>query len=419
MTRRIRTLVLHAVLVAGAFGGGGCAALTNPVADGVPVNRLPKEVLGRSKKELVPVPLTLLRQKEAADYRLDKGDVLAVIADDVLAPANQIAPVRMPDQTNDIAAVGYPVPVDENGTISLPRVKPIPVKGKTVREVEALIYDAVTGKYGNPELVKNPRISVQILQKRQYQVLVVREDSQLIQQTSGQAVLGGVKKGAGYTINLLAGENDVLRALNATGGLPGLDAKNEVVILRGGYDPSDPAARATRIPLRIYPDQPLAIREADIVLADGDIVKIEARDTEVYYTSGLIGGGQFPLPRDYDLDIVQAIAQVRGPLINGGFTQNAFVASSTGGGLGNPSPSLVTVLRQLPDSRQIPIRVDLNKAFRDPRERIIIQPGDIIVLQESPGEAIARYLTQTFRFSTGLEVLRGGSLTQSVSGSNP
>ena len=204
-----------------------------------------------------------------------------------------------------------------------------------------------------------------------------------------------------------------------TGGPPGLDAKNEVVILRGAYDPNDPAARKTRIPLRVYPDQPLAIREDDIVLLDGDIVKIEARDTEVYYTAGLIGGGQFQLPRDYDLDVIQAIAQVRGPLANGGFSQTAFVANSTSGGVGNPSPSLVTVLRQLPDSRQIPIRVDLNKAFRDPRERIIIQPGDIIVMQERPGEAIARYLTETFRFSTGLQILRGGSLTQSATATNP
>ncbi len=424
MTRRLlRTVALNTVLAIGTAGGGGCAALTNPVADGVPVNRVPAEVLGRPKKELVNVPLTLLRQKEATEYRLDKGDVLAIIADEVIAPANQVPPVRMPDQNNEVAAVGYPVPVDETGSVSLPRLKPISVKGKTLREAEELIRDAVTGKNGNPELVKpNARVSVQLLQKRRYQVLVVREDSQPsagFSLQAGQAILGGTKKGAGFTINMQAGENDVLRALNATGGPPGLDAKNEVVILRGTYDPADPTAKATRIPLRVFPEQPLAICEADIVLLDGDIVKIEARDTEVYYTAGLVGGGQYSLPRDYDLDVIQAIAQVRGPLVNGSFSQNAFVASAVNTGVGNPSPSLVTVLRQLPNHQQIPIRVDLNKAFRDPRERIIIQAGDILVLQETPGEAIARYLTQTFRFTTGLSILRGGSLTQGAIATNP
>lgn len=408
------------LLVALASASGGCAALTNPVADGVPVRRLPAEVLGRPKSELRPIPLTLLRQKEPEPYLLDKGDVLAVVADDVIAPATVQPPVRLPDQLNPTAAVGFPVPVSENGTISIPRLPPLSVKGKTVTEVEALIRDAVTGK-GGPELLKNPRVTVQLLQKRRYQILVVREDTQPVQfQTQlNNPVFGGIKKGNGITISLSAGENDVLRALNATGGPPGLDAKNEVVILRGTADPADPAARVTRIPLRVYPEQPLAIREEDIILKDGDILTIEARDTEVYYTAGLVGAGQFPLPRDYDLDVIQAIAQVRGPLLNGGFTQNAFVANAVGSGVGNPSPSLCTVLRQLPDRRQIPIRVDLNRAFIDPRERVLIQPGDVIVLQERPSEAIVRYFTQSIRFTTVLETIRAGSLTGTAVSTNP
>jgi protein involved in polysaccharide export with SLBB domain len=435
MTRLATVLVI----VAAASFSGGCAALTNPVADGVPVRRLPAEVLGRPKSEMQPVPLTLLRQKEIDPYRLDKGDVLAIVADEVIAPAGTQAPVRLPDPTDDTAAVGFPVPVNEDGTISLPRMNPLPVKGKTLAEVERLVRDAVTGKLpGYPELVKNPRVTVQILQKRRYQVLVVREDTLgnfiPYQAQPGQPVLGGNKKGSGYTLNLQAGENDVLRALNATGGPPGLDARNEVVILRatpGTGIPVDPncspeemarriaAGTAIRIPLRVYPDQPLTIREEDIMLKDGDILLIEARDTEVYYTAGIIGGGQYPLPRDYDLDIIQAIAQVRGPLINGSFSQNAFVAQAVNTGIGNPNPSLCTVLRQLPDRRQLPIVVDINRAFIDPRERLLILPGDIIVLQERPGEAFARYLTQTIRFNTIVESVRSGSWTQTIVGNNP
>jgi hypothetical protein len=47
----------------------------------------------------------------------------------------------------------------------------------------------------------------------------------------------------------------------------------------------------------------------------------------------------------------------------------------------------------------IPIRVDLNKALRDPRGRILAQPQDTLILQETPGEAVARYLSQQFNFS--------------------
>src|SRR5207248_6336238 len=108
--------------------------------------------------------------------------------------------------------------------------------------------------------------TVQLMQRRRYQVMVIREDTQPVQfQTQlNNPVYGGTKKGNGFTLSLQAGENDVLRALNATGGPPGLDAKNEVVILRNQADPADPTTRVTRIPLRIYPDQPLAIREQDV-----------------------------------------------------------------------------------------------------------------------------------------------------------
>jgi protein involved in polysaccharide export with SLBB domain len=406
--------------------GSGCAALTNPVADGVPVNRLPAEVLGRPKADLRPVPLTLLRQKETAEYKLDKGDVLAVTAPNVLGGPDVPPPVRLPDQFSDTAATGYPVPVGDDGKISLPRMPPLSVKGLTLRETEQLIIDAITGNLpGYPQLVQPDAargVTVQILQKRQHQVLVVREDTlpfQGFQAQPGQAVLGGIKKGAGFNVRLEEGENDVLRALNATGGPPGLDARNEVVILRGQYDPADPLTRATRIPLRIFPDQPLTLREEDIILREGDILVIEARDTEVYYTAGIMGGGQFPLPRDYDLDVIQAIAQVRGPLINGSFSQNAFVAQAVNTGIGNPNPSLVTVLRRLSNGQQLPIRVDLNKAFRDPRERILIMPGDIIVMQERPGEALVRYLTQTFRLTSVFDVWKHPSTTGTLTGTNP
>ena len=70
-----------------------------------------------------------------------------------------------------------------------------------------------------------------------------------------------------------------------------------------------------------------------------------------------------------------------------------------GTGLGNPSPSLVVVLRKTAGGGQIPIKVDLNRALCDPRERILVQPGDLLILQETPCEAFVRYLSLTFRFN--------------------
>src|SRR5439155_7536492 len=63
---------------------------------------------------------------------------------------------------------------------------------------------------------------------------------------------------------------------------------------------------------------------------------------------------------------------------------------------GSPSPSLLVVLRRVPNRGQVAIAVDLRAALRYPQERLVIRPGDVLVLQEKPGEAFARYMTQTF-----------------------
>jgi len=95
------------------------------------------------------------------------------------------------------------------------------------------------------------------------------------------------------------------------------------------------------------------------------------------------------------------------------------VANSVGSGIGTPSPSLCTVLRKVSPTQQVPIRVDLNRAFIDPRERLLILPGDILVLQERPEESVGRYLSQTLRLSTTLDVVRAGSLNGVGTGTSP
>lgn len=423
MTRPMIMPRWFAILILAASSvSGGCAALTNPVASGVPVRRLPDEVLSRPRADLRAIPLTVLRQRENEAYLLDKGDVLAIIADDIIAPAAQQPPIRMPDQVNRTAAIGYPVPVNDDGTISLPRLKPIDVRGQTLKQVETAIRNAaVEQKLIRANAVDLVRIGVQLLERRTYSITVVREDSVPVQQQGGQGltITGSSKRGASYTIRLPAGENDILHAMNAAGGPPGLDAKNELLIYRGNYDPNDPTKAPLRIPLRIYPEQSLTLTEADITLKDGDVMLIEARDTDLYYLAGVGGSRQFQLPRDYDLDVIQALAIAGAPLINGGFSQNAFVAQSTASGIGTPSPALVTVLRQLPNGTQIPIRVEIDRAIVDPRERIRIQPGDWIVMQERPGDALLRYFYQTFPATLTTNPVRNPDFTLGVTGRVP
>jgi protein involved in polysaccharide export with SLBB domain len=411
----------------------GCAALTNPVGDGVPVRRLPPEVFGKPREEEQTIPLSLLRQKPTTVYRLEPGDVLGIYIEGVLGEANQPIPVRVSENEGRAPSIGYPIPVREDGTIALPFVPPIPVRGMTVPEVREAIDRAytVTQKLLKPG---RERILVDLQQPRTFRILVIRQDSGgLTVGAGGQGAgtiggsLGNTKRGTGYELHLRAGENDVLTALARTGGFPGLDANNEVIIERGAASGMSPAevkcviqgaggqrpgaGQKIRIPLRLRPDEPITFRPEDILLKEGDILFIEARDTEVFYTAGLLGSGQYVLPRDYDLNVVEAICLVKGPLINGGLNTNNLSGNLLQNGVGFDSPSLVSIIRRTPNNNQIIIKVDLNRAMRDPRQRILIQPKDILVLQETVGEAVVRYITDQFHLNFIGTILRQADAT--------
>lgn len=406
----------------------GCAALTNPVADGVPVRRLAPELMATSRETDKTIPLNLLRQPQPDAYRLDAGDVLGVYIQDILGQAGQPPPVRFGEQGNVPPALGYPLPVRDDGTLPLPLIEPLNVKGLTITQAQEAVRRAYTVKQ---QILKPGReqIILTLMYPRQYHVLVVRQDAVGgAAQTaapitfagglvSGSTDTGSRRRGTGFSLDLPAYENDVLSALTRTGGLPGLDAKNEILVLRGGgKSPADQAIAmqqlaqcrpgggsagggdggAIRIPLKLPPGAPVPFRPEDVILQTGDILFIEARDTEFFYTGGLLFSGQYPLPRDYDLDVVEALALVRGTLVNGGQNANNFTGQILSAGIGFPNPSLVSVIRRTPGGGQVTIRVDLNRALNDPRERILIQPKDLIILQQTPGEAIAQYFTSTF-----------------------
>jgi len=428
-----KRLLLCAATILCAFCGG-CAAMSNPVADAVPVRQLPPEVLGRSKEDERTIPLPLLRQKPPDVYRLSGNDVLGVWIEGILGDKNQPPPVHMPEAGNPQPAFGYPIPVAADGTITLPLIAPIKVEGLTTTQVQQEILTAytVTKKILQPGAGK---IIVTLMRPRTYHVLVVRQDTGTVALAASPGagaggLIGQAKRGTGTVLDLPAYENDVLNALTRSGGLPGLDAQNEVVIERGSFsdfadsqslqrclDQGSHAGRTApsgstwvRIPLRLRQGEAPPFRLEDVILRDGDIVFIEARDTEVFYTGGLLPTRQWVLPRDYDLDVVQLVAFVSGPMVNGDFNSDNLGGNVIQSGLGFPSSSLITILRKTPGGGQIPIRVTLDRALRDPRERVLVQAGDIIILQETVAEALTRYVSEMWKFSFLGTIIRQNDL---------
>lgn len=171
------------------------------------------------------------------------------------------------------------------------------------------------------------------------------------------------------------------------------------------FDPTIDNPNIVRIPIRLGPGEQPHITEDLITLHDGDIVFIDSRETEVFYTAGLLGGGQYTLPRDYDLGVLEAVSIAEGRTTGGGGGGNGLNRSIGGVSALNHdvsnSASRLAILRTLPNGKRITIEVDLNKAMRYQQENIRIQPGDILFLEYTLPEAICAF-TQRYLFEGAL-----------------
>lgn len=433
--RKARWLTLVGI----ALLSTGCTSLVSPLS-GIPARRLPPQLFAPPKGNLIPIDVSRLSQEPPRQYLLDKGDILGVYIEGILpfTPPNQppaLPPVNFPDADSTLPpSMGYPVTVQEEGTISLPLIRPLKVKGMAVEQVRELIrQEYLKAKILREDENRVLTPIVTLLEKRTINVIVVRQDvggDRQSNQASGRGgyVRGSDESASGNLIKLPAGENDVLHALMSTGGLPGVNAKNEVKILRATRAdqkkrdefvqqfyaqymcnpnpclcppplPDDPAI--LKIPLRLPPGVTPAFSPQDVILSEGDVVYIESRDAEVFYTGGLLPGGEWQIPRDYDLDVLGAMALagtgVSSPQRGGG---GGFGVQSIGG----VPPGMLYILRKTPCNGQVTIEVDLNRALTDPRERPLVQPGDTLVLRYKCEEELLNFGIGSF-FTYGVQAI--------------
>lgn len=464
----------------------GCAAI-HPIK-GIPAQYLPSEYKADMRSGKETIDLSLLRQPAPKHYLLDSGDVLGVYIEGVLGQFKDVPPVHFPQSQEVAPSLGYPIPIREDGTISLPLIGSVFARGLTLTQLE----DTIRRKYTTEKSILREgrdRILLSLQKPRSYRVLVIRQEnsSDIVGSSAGTLNVGKSKRGTGRVINLPAYSNDVLHALAETGGLPGLDAENSIYIIRGAAHgvnqpispqpiqtgtstsdnstsrhgiqqvsdsytpipfanptPADPAFQVgqplysidggtfygsdefmaptiinestmqrsgiIKIPIRLSPGEQIHLTREEIILHDGDVVFIESRETEIFYTGGLLGGGQYTLPRDYDLDILGAISIAQSAR-GGGSSKSSGGPSALNQDV-TISASNAIILRQLPNGTQLPIKVDLYEAVRNPSQRVLIQPGDYVILQYTKSEAIGafveKHLLEGALFGLAASNLQGG-----------
>src|SRR5438132_6544230 len=273
----------------------GCAALTNPLVEAVPVRRVPAQLLESLRDGEEAIPLNLLHAEQPPVYQLAPGDVLGVWIEGVVGNENLPVPVNFPqrflppERAELPPALGYPFAVRDDGTISLPLIKPIPVDGLTIEQADEAIRKAytVTNKILKPGA---ERIFVTLMRPRLHHVIVFRHDAPPINVNAnfaitttgvpggGSQLMGSSLLGTGHIVDLPVTESDLLHALAVTGGFPGTTAADHVMIYRGYLQTEQPhgplkglagihpplnhfngatpcEGRITRVPIRVHPGE--------------------------------------------------------------------------------------------------------------------------------------------------------------------
>ena len=377
------------------------------------------DVMLNSSKDIAAV---LQGQSEPRVYTICPGDLLGVYIRGLM-PADTVAvPPTVAGQANftniyypptgqtSLPAMGLPFEVSAEGNLNLPVLGPIHVAGLTLDQITAKISKELVEKKLSVE--GKEYVYLTVIRNAVFRVMVIRDEIQnqaVTFQPKESALMA--RRGFAQIVDLPVNENDVLHALTISGGLPSFDAYNEVWILRRNdvhralrQELTESAmsgmcldtehltkgqfATATRIPLWIRPGEFPSFTPDDVLLKDGDIVYIPSRVQEYFYTGGLLAGGVVPMPRDRDIDIVEAIAIANGSVGGAGGASGIAVIPARGPGNIIP-PSRATIVRKLPNKQQIMIRVDLNKAIRDPRHRVLVHPQDLVSLHYKPGELSA------------------------------
>lgn len=393
------------------------------IRNSVPAEQVPPAQLQQAPPVQSFPEITYLQAPKPQTYLLDSGDVLGVFLEGVLGQVGEAPPVHYPPTSSRIGpSLGYPIVVRENGTVSLPLVKPISVRGLSIQQAEALIKSRYlgAGSSGKKILTGDSRVIVTLQRERTINVIVVRQDNSDSMRPRGRnqsgsgAVFDRSDRSARLSsVQLPAYEGDVFNALIETGGLPGVNAARDVRVYRSenqngsstqfrgngspfprsnssggafprsGFQPPNYAthpnhgsAGGVSVPLHRGTTDSFFDRRQS-ALSQGDVVVVEAKPTEVYYTGGLLRGGEHPLPRDKALTVFEAVALAGGPM------------TPTGGlGLSRLPPTELIVARNNGRNGQINIRVDLNRALNDPTQPILVAPGDYLFLQHKRAEQI-------------------------------
>lgn len=321
-------------------------------------------------------------------YRVIPGDILELQMPAVLRVISPDLSAWFKPVSGHDDVEPYLFRVSDAGIISLPIIGKIPVAGLTLTEIEVLVVNAFYPKY-----VENlPSV---ICKVKEYQ-------------TQNITVLGGVVRPGLYRLN--SDEMSLVAVLMKAGGI--INKGAALITIRHAGHPADKRSEGTsdidRINVSdgseivsakshksqvdlapiVLPVKDMNIPFADVVLLDGDTIKVEKLDPEVFTVLGPVKKpGVFPYPPDVEYNLMQSLA----------FAGGLDIALD---------PRYVTIYRQDAEGQVVSATFYLDGKTLARASGIMIKPGDVISVEVTAGVRTRLVLREMLIIRFGFDLNR-------------
>jgi polysaccharide export outer membrane protein len=263
--------------------------------------------------------------------------------------------------------------VSDDGQADVPLVGPVQVGGLEPFEASQAVAHAAIER----GIYRRPHVTLEIKSKAVNRVTVM-----------GAVTTPGVHE-------LPRSSCDLVKALAMAGGLTE-DAGTVVEIIRQPSAPADaasvalasyqsslawspPAPQTTRVDMAS-----LAGGASDYRLGDRDMVMVLPRDKEMLYITGLVKSpGQFELPRDQEVRLLDAIAM--------------------SGGVKSPVADRVLIIRRVPGRQEpVPIQASMRVAKINGSENLVLAANDVVSVEQTPATAVVDAVLRLLRMTVGV-----------------
>jgi protein involved in polysaccharide export with SLBB domain len=397
--RNVRIVFAFGFVLAGFMCLAGCAS-----RGAIPVQAMRPEYEPPAARVVKTLDLTKLSRPTDEENRLQPGDFIEVTCSNLFEEARKET---------------FPLRVEGDGTVSLPLLRNrVPVATLTISEAERVMRTA----YQTSHVIRHPHLTARMLDGKRNKVYVI----------------GAVKKPGMY--QLRPDHSDPLRAIAAAEGLSD-DAGTVVEIRRAARVPAgqqpapgeivrvdsqwgaqnaDAATAAGGRGVVSWPartdnthqGETLMFRgsaaktvveekilrfdltgndmrhKPDLLqLQNGDIVSVEQKKPRPFFVTGSVNkGGEFPMPTDRDVRVLEAVGMA-------------------GGVLSSSDPNNVLLIRRPEGMQPIVIHLKLDRAAKNPAENLRLMEGDVVNVVEDAASQTRRVIRQFLHLGIGAPVV--------------